>query len=221
MPDSVSNNNAAQFFVNPMSAYLMTTEYLTPQKDEWFLQTAAGSALGKIVIQLGKILGFKTINVVRNENNKEELLQAGADEVIVSSKEKVSERVMAITGGKGVKYAIDCVGGEQTTEILHSMAYGGKILIFGQLSNDEIHFKSGLFVVKLLTVQGFWLSDWIKNAPSENVAKNFKGLMTLFATGKLNCSAGKEFELKDFAEAFKASVDSKVGGGKVMLKVSS
>jgi len=209
------------FFVNPMSAYLMSTKCHTPQKGEYLLQTAAGSALGKLVIQLGKILGFKTINIVRSESNKSELLSLGADEVIVTSTEKIPERVAAITGGKGVKYAIDCVGGEQTSEILQSMAFKGKLIIYGQLANEDIHFKSGLLVVKLLTIEGFWLSDWAKSAPPEERKQYFQGLMELFAAKKLDCAVGKEFELKDFAEAFKASADSKAGGGgKVMLKCS-
>jgi len=176
VPDGISDQNAAQFFVNPMSAYLMATKYLTPQKDEYILQTAAGSTLGKLVIQLGKAFGFKTINVVRSESSKPELLNLGADEVIVTSTEKIPERVAAITGGKGVKYAIDCVGGEQTSEILQSMAFRGKLLIFGQLSNDDVHFKSGLLVVKLLTIEGFWLTDWAQSAPLEEKKKIFPGI---------------------------------------------
>jgi len=221
VPYSVSNSNAAQFFVNPMSAYLMSREFLTPQKGEYLLQTAAGSALGRVVIQLGKHFGFKTINVIRNEQNKAELLAAGADEVIVTSKESVKERVAAITGGTGVKYAIDCVGGDATSDIIASMAYNGKLLIYGALAKEEIHFASGLMVVKLLTIQGFWLSDWGKSAPLETKGRCIKAVMELFATGKISCPTGKEFELKDFAEAFKASADSKIGGGgKVMFKCS-
>jgi len=199
----------------------MTTQFLTPKSGEYLLQTAAGSALGRVVIQLGKIFGFKTINVIRNAEAKAELLAAGADEVIVTSTEKVSERVKAITGGKGVKYAIDCVGGEATTEIVHSMAYKGKLLIFGELAHEDIHFRSGLMVVKLLTIQGFWLNDWLQSAPLEEKKKCVGGLMELFTTGKLDCSVGKEFELKDFAEAFNTSKNSKIGGsGKVILKCS-
>jgi len=221
VPEGVSNQNAAQFFVNPMSAYLMTTQFLTPQSGEYLLQTAAGSALGRVVIQMGKIFGFKTINVIRNADAKAELIAAGADEVIVTATEKVSDRLKAITGGKGVKYAIDCVGGDGTTEIIHNMAFRGKLLIFGELASEEIHFRSGLMVVKLLTIQGFWVSDWVQSAPTEEKQKCFGGLMQLFLTGKLDCSVGKEFELKDFTEAFRASKDTKVGGsGKVMFKCS-
>jgi len=221
VPDGLSNSNAAQFYVNPMSAYLMTTKFLTPQKGEWLLQTAAGSALGKVVIQIGKALGFRTINVVRSESSKAELLAAGGDEVIVTAKEKISERVAAITGGNGVKYAIDCVGGEQTSDILQSLSFKGKLVIFGELAHEDIHFRSGLMVVKLLTIEGFWLTDWSKTAPPEERKKCFQGLMELFLSGKVDCSVGKEFELKDFAEAFKASADSKSGGGgKVIMKCS-
>ena len=45
----------------------------------WLLQTAAGSALGRMVIRLGKQYGFRTINVVRRREQAEELLKEGAD----------------------------------------------------------------------------------------------------------------------------------------------
>jgi len=222
VPDSVSNQNAAQFYVNPMSAYLMTTQILNPAKGEYILQTAAGSILARTVIQLSKVFGFKTINVIRNEESAAELKAAGADEVIVTSKEKVSERVAQITGGKGVKYVMDCVGGELTSEILlKAVAYKGKCIFFGQLSNDDVHFKLGEIPLKMITIQPFWLVDWALSAPPEEQKKSFKELMDLFASGKLDCPRGKEFELKDYAEAFKASADSKAGGGgKVLIKCS-
>jgi len=116
---------------------------------------------------------------------------------------------------------MDCVGGDQTSDILQCLAFRGKLVIFGALAAEDIHFQSGLMVVKLLTIEGFWLTDWSQSAPPEERKKCFQGLMELFATGKVDCSAGKEFELKDFAQAIKASSDSKAGGsGKVMLKCS-
>ena len=46
-------------------------------KGDYLLQTAATSALGHLVIQLGKKLGVKTINVVRESESKEELYDLG------------------------------------------------------------------------------------------------------------------------------------------------
>ena len=46
-------------------------------RGEWLLQSAAGSVLGRQVIQMAKHFGIRTINVVRREAQKEELLQLG------------------------------------------------------------------------------------------------------------------------------------------------
>jgi len=219
VPEAVASYNAAQFFVNPFSAYLMSTQYHKPSKGEYLIQTAAGSALGRIVIQLSKIYGFKTINVIRNEQNKDDLIKLGADEVICTDTENLGERVKAITAGQGVKYAIDCVGGEGTSEILKAMAFGGKILIFGQLDKNDIHFPSGLLVVKLLTIQGFWLTNWFKTSATTEKVQCIQTVMNLFATKTLDCVVNQEFELKDFAEAIKAT-QVKGSVGKVMIKCS-
>ena len=48
-------------------------------------ETAAGSALGRMVIRLGKAAGFRTINVVRRKELAAELKQLGADEVVIST----------------------------------------------------------------------------------------------------------------------------------------
>src|SRR5262249_33896530 len=59
MPDA----QAATFFVNPATAFIMTRLVLKVPPRAWLLQTAAGSALGRMVIRLGRHFGFRTINV--------------------------------------------------------------------------------------------------------------------------------------------------------------
>src|SRR5581483_1066272 len=87
VPDPINNETAAQFVVNPVTAWVMVTEDLKVGKGEWLLQTAAGSTLGRIVIQIGKLRGFKTINIVRRREQIDELKQIGANEVICSTDE--------------------------------------------------------------------------------------------------------------------------------------
>jgi NADPH:quinone reductase len=69
----------ATFFVNPVTAYVMCREVLRVPKGGWLLQTAAGSVLGHMIIRLGKRYGFKTLGVVRREEQVTELRAAGAD----------------------------------------------------------------------------------------------------------------------------------------------
>src|SRR5260370_30439751 len=61
----VSDQAAAQFVVNPLTAWIMTMEELALKPDEWLLQTAAGSTLGRVVLQNSHLRRFMTINVVR------------------------------------------------------------------------------------------------------------------------------------------------------------
>ena len=81
VPDGVSDQTAAQFVVNPLTAWIMTIEELALKPGEWLLQTAAGSTLGRVVLQIARLRGFKTINVVRRREQVEELKALGADEV--------------------------------------------------------------------------------------------------------------------------------------------
>ena len=63
-------------YVNPMTVRGFFDVLKVP-KDEYLLQSAAGSVLGRMVIQMAKHFDVKTINVVRREEQKEELLHVG------------------------------------------------------------------------------------------------------------------------------------------------
>ena len=65
IPEPLSDVIAAQFVVNPLTAWVMATEELALQPGQWLLQTAAGSMLGRVMLQIARLRGFKTINVVR------------------------------------------------------------------------------------------------------------------------------------------------------------
>src|SRR5262249_41221898 len=52
VPRALADEQAAAFFVNPASAVIMTRWILKVPRGAWLLQTAAGSALGRMVIRL-------------------------------------------------------------------------------------------------------------------------------------------------------------------------
>ncbi len=84
VPDAVSDQSAAQFIVNPVTAWVMLEEELGLKPGDWLLQTAAGSTLGRLVIQLAQLRGYKTINLVRRPEQVPELLALGADAAFAS-----------------------------------------------------------------------------------------------------------------------------------------
>ncbi len=91
--DHLSDSSACQLAVNPLTALLLVTRELDVQPGEWLLQTAAGSTVGRLVIQLSRHLGIRTINVVRRRGVVEEIKALGGDEVICTQDEDLLQRV--------------------------------------------------------------------------------------------------------------------------------
>jgi NADPH:quinone reductase-like Zn-dependent oxidoreductase len=71
LPDDLPDEQAAAFFVNPATALVMTRWVLRVPAGAWLLQTAAGSALGRMLLRLGRRDGFRTLNVVRRRAQAE------------------------------------------------------------------------------------------------------------------------------------------------------
>lgn len=109
VPDEIDDLSASQFFVNGLTAHQLITSVVPIKEGEWTLQTAAASVVGRIAIQIAKAKGVKLINIVRRQEQVEELKALGADHVLVYSEgneESLKKEISDITGGKGVRYGI-------------------------------------------------------------------------------------------------------------------
>ncbi|XP_043362129.1 enoyl-[acyl-carrier-protein] reductase, mitochondrial isoform X6 [Dermochelys coriacea] len=77
---------AATLSVNPCTAYRMLADFETLGPGDSIIQNAANSGVGQAVIQIAAALGIKTINVIRDRPNLQEvvdrLTSLGADHVI-------------------------------------------------------------------------------------------------------------------------------------------
>ncbi|EFJ08916.1 hypothetical protein SELMODRAFT_428449 [Selaginella moellendorffii] len=213
VPDSVSNEVAAQFVLNPWTAVGLMRDLHVPEGD-FMLQTAAGSMLGRLVIQLAKHKGIKIINVVRREEQKEELKALGADEVICSTTEDVVARVKEITSNKLVYGALDCVGGGMTKIVTGCVRRKGTVFLYGVLSGTEatINIYDLLRQVKIKgwLVMNYWDSVEHRDAFISEAWR-------LFEAKVFQLSPCKRFELSDVEEALK-DVGKGGGGTKVLLE---
>src|SRR6516165_8516068 len=132
----IPDEQVASFFVNPATVLAMVRHVLKVPRGSWLLQSAAGSALGRMIIKLGAQDGFKTLNVVRRSEAKEELARLGGHAVISTSEGPIDEQVQRVTQGRGVRYAVDPVGGAVGTGVFRSLASKGRLVIYGSLSDD-------------------------------------------------------------------------------------
>jgi NADPH:quinone reductase-like Zn-dependent oxidoreductase len=219
VPDALTDEQAATFFVNPATALAMTRHVLRLQPGDWLLQSAAGGELGKMIIRLGKKDGFRTLNVVRRREQVEELKRLGADAVIVESDGPLPEQVRAIVP-EGVRYAIDPVGGKTGSEVIASLGYGGRCLLYGSLTDEPLSLHPRLAIGNDLRIEGFWLGAWAKKQRILTMLKLFKQVRAMMKEGVLQSAFAATYPLEEVRKAVEhAATPGK--GGKVLLKIGT
>ncbi len=219
IPADLTDEQAATFFVNPASAIVMTRFLLKIPVGAWLLQTAAGSALGRMVIRLGIKHGFRTLNIIRRREQAEELKRLGGTAVVVTGEESLVERVQALTGGEGVPFAIDAVGGATGSQVVDTLSRGGRMLVYSSLSGEPLTLDPRALMTVPRRIEGFWLSQWVRDQGPLRMLRLFRQITALMREGVLSTDVGATFPL---AEARTAVHQAGQAGrqGKVMLRMA-
>jgi NADPH2:quinone reductase len=219
VPDDIPDEQAACYFVNPATVLAMARHVLAVPKGEWLLQSAAGSNLGRMLINLGRHDGFKTLNVVRRREAIAELKALGGDAVISSSDGPIDEQVREVTGGAGARFAVDPVGGETGTGVFRSLAEGGRVLLYGTLSGEPIQIDPRLVISGPRSVEGFWLGHWMRQRSIPSALLLFREIAALLRQRVLRSEIGRVYPLSEIKEAVREA--AVVGRqGKVLLRIS-
>ena len=216
VPDGVDDEAAAQLVVNPLSAWLLLGEELSVQPGEWLAQSAAGSTLGRIVLQLARARGIRTINLVRRPEQAAELEALGADEVVVGDGADAVARIMEITGGEGVPKAIDAVGGAVGATLAAALAPRGTLIAYGRLSQEPLPLDTGLQIFRGTTVRGFWLTRWFQESPPAHVTQTLAAVLGGIADGAIDPPVEARYDLAEVREAV-AHAERPGRAGKVLL----
>lgn len=122
---------------------------------QWLVLTAGNSSISTLVSQLAKQQGIPVISIVRHIKQVHLLESLGATVVIDLSAEQgnITQRIMDITGNKGVNGIIDNVGGPVTGELIQSIAFGGKLIINGGMSAEKYPLHNFDVLLKGLQIQ--------------------------------------------------------------------
>ncbi len=201
IPDAIPDEQAAAFFVNPATVLALARHVLRVPKGAWLLQGAAGSTLGRMIIKLGRHDGFKTLNVVRRAEAMAELKALGGDAVIASSDGPIEDQVRAITGGAGVRYAIDPVGGATGMGLFRSLGEGGRLVLYGTLSGEPIPVDPRLVISGRRTIEGFWLGHWMRERSIPASLLLFREIASLIRQNVLSSEIGRSYPLDQIQAA--------------------
>jgi NADPH:quinone reductase-like Zn-dependent oxidoreductase len=202
--------------INPVTAYLLLNRYVSLMPGDWIGQTAANSAMGQYVIKLARLAGVKTLNVVRREEAAERVRQFGGDRVVLQG-DNLHEDIEKALDGKKLSLVLDTVGGTSVGELAKSLKTGGSIVVYAMQSGQFPAISPKDFIYCGLSLHGFWLMNWIRNAPRTEIQEIYQKLGDLVADGSLSAAVEYVYPLEQFKEAFEQSLKSN-RGGKILFK---
>jgi NADPH:quinone reductase-like Zn-dependent oxidoreductase len=161
------------------------------QKGETILIVGAGGGVNTASVQIAKYIGAQVI-VVGSEAKKLELAESiGADILIDRSRETDwSKSAFLATNKRGVDVVMDNVG---TTfmQSLRTLRKGGRLLTVGNSAGPKFEIDNRYIFAKHLSILGSTMST----------LQEFKEVMDLVVTGKLQPVMDKTFPLQEAAAA--------------------
>jgi NADPH:quinone reductase-like Zn-dependent oxidoreductase len=204
----------AMIGINPATAYLLLHRYVTLMPGDWIGQTAANSAMGQYIIALARLAGVKTLNVVRRPDAAEQVGQFGGDRVVLQG-DNLRHDIETALGGKKLSLVLDFLGGSPAGELARSLKPGGSIAVYAfQHGWPEL---SPEFLFNNLSLHGFWLGNWMRNAPATEIQELYQKLADLVADGSLSAAVEHTYPLDQFKQAIDHSLKSN-RNGKILFK---
>lgn len=157
----VDLEQAAMMLVNPMTAWALI-DIARKAGHAAVVQTAAASALGRMVVRLGQRFRLPVINIVRRGEQVELLRSIGAEHVLNSSNPDFDVRLHEICHELRATIAFDAVSGELTARVLRAQPRRSRLLVYGALSLEAAHTDPASLIFEEKILEGFWLSAWLR-----------------------------------------------------------
>jgi NADPH2:quinone reductase len=194
--------------------YLACSTYPLKQGDTCLVHAAAGG-VGLLLCQMAKMRGARVFGTVSTDEKAKLAREAGADEVIIYTRQDFEAEVKRLTGGKGVQVVYDSVGKTTFEKGFNCFAPRGMMVLYGQSSGPV-----GSFDPQILNTKGsLFLTRPSLNAyiaAREELLQRAGEVAGWVRDGKLRLRMEHEFPLKDAAEAHRA-LEGRKTTGKVLL----
>ena len=215
LPPGISSRDAAAVMLQGMTAHYLVRSTFPLASGMTCLVHAAAGGVGLLLCAMAKRLGARVIGTVGDEAKAARAEAAGADEVILYTKEPFADRVRALTNGAGVDVVYDSVGQATFEGSLACLRPRGMLVSFGQSSG-----KVAPFAPLLLSQKGslFLTRPTLKDytATREELLERAGDVLGMVSRGELAVTVHESFPLERVADAHRL-LESRRTVGKVLL----
>jgi NADPH:quinone reductase-like Zn-dependent oxidoreductase len=193
-------NQLAMLSINPATAWLLLTEYVTLKPGDWVIHNSANSGVGRALIGIAKSLGLKTVNVVRRDDVVADIKAIGGDVVLVDGPD-LAKRAAAETGKAPISLAVDGVADISSTGLLGCLTDKGVHVFYSAISGKPLVAPAQPLIFRDISIRGFWLANWFKTATPDKITQMYDRLTPLVASGAISSPVAGTFNFGQIAEA--------------------
>lgn len=205
LPENVSFEAGACLGIPAMTAHHAVALAHTEKATTLLVSGGAGS-VSQYVIQFAKMRGATVITTVSSAEKAAAAMEAGADHAIDYKRDDVGERVMQITGKRGVDAVIELDLAANAKLIPLALRPKGSVIIYGTAPDAAI--PAAFCLVNTIRLQ-FFLVYELDAAERERTVST---ITTALEQGKLiNRVAEPTFKLADLAAAHEAVERGTIG----------
>jgi NADPH:quinone reductase-like Zn-dependent oxidoreductase len=176
VPDSVSDEVAAQMLVNPLTVLMLRREaekHFTTGYDGVVLNNAAGGAVGRLVTAGFSSHHIATVSLVRRAETAQHLRERFPEvPVVVTEDPDWVDAVRDLIGGGTVGVALDPIGGALSADLLGLLSPGGTLVVYGRMADEPIPLHASALLDRGLTLRGATIGRWVATSSPEQRASD-------------------------------------------------
>jgi NADPH2:quinone reductase len=184
---------------------------------EAILVTGAAGGVGSAAVMIARWKGARVIGAIKEESERAMAERAGVEVIVDTSREDVTDAVLAATGGTGANFVLDAVGGPLFEPSLNSLGEKGRMVVITTTPDmQQVSFNVFDFYRKGLQLFGLMTSF----LDAKGSAAVLRDLDPGFDEGALRAPPiAESYPLEQAGTAY-ARVESGGAAGRVLLVMS-
>ena len=215
LPAGVDFKQGAATMLQGMTAHYLTHSTFPLKSGQTALIHAGAGGVGLLLTQIARKIGARVITTVGSEAKADLSKGAGANHVILYTKQDFEKEVRHITEGQGVEVVYDSVGATTFDKSLNCLKPRGYMVLFGQSSGPVPPLDPGQLAAKgSLFLTRPSLAQYAANR--DELLWRSGDLFKWIAAGVLKLKIDHTFSLADAAKAHQG-LEGRGTTGKVLL----
>ena len=215
VPGAMPFDEAGAFPIAYFSSHVAIRWQGRLEPGETLLVLGAAGGVGLTAVEIGKAMGARVIAGASTAEKLAVARERGADASVNYATENLTERVLALTDGKGADVCFDPVGGELFDAALSALGWGGRILLVGFVGGVQ-QIPANRLLVKHRAALGSSLRYFRWHAP-DKLQRSVDELLRWYGEGKLRPLISRRLPLEKTVEGLRLLTERRAHGKIVVV----